>query len=40
MLETGSWVSQSVGLWWFGHGLGDKRVEVLLSAVLNYSPSP
>ena len=40
ILETDSWVSQSVGLWWFGHGLGDNRVEVPLPAVLKFSSSP
>ena len=37
-LETDSWVSQSGGLWWFGHGLVDHRVEVPLPAVLKFSP--
>ena len=40
MLETDSWVSHSVRLWWFGHGLGNNRVEVPVPAVLKFSPSP
>jgi len=39
ILETDSWVSQSVGLRWFGHGLSDNRVEVPLPAVLKFSSS-